>query len=207
MTDPGLLTHFTHSQPTNTVSNFVTEMMTDTFTIERFTESDRDECMNVHIKSWSESYSELFPLDFIQSVERRRPTSWKEIAAAKNLTHWVGKMKGEIVGFVHLSPTNPNDGCIFELRALYLLDKAKGTGLAKALVHAAILDIAKDVNEPSVKIRVHCLTNNYRALNFYKGIGGIFQSNTILTKEYTVDGVAKSLLHDTSTLIIDYKLK
>lgn len=133
------------------------------------TVDDIDDLVRIHNQAWQETYGGTIPqdhLDMSSNVDDRL-TFWREaICEADSKTRArirLGFVDGEPCGFVFARPTPEDDSPRgIELRVLYTLKKAHGTGLGRMLVDA-VLD--RDA------AWLWMLEGNDRAEQFYKKLG------------------------------------
>ncbi|QYH36628.1 GNAT family N-acetyltransferase [Salinibacterium sp. M195] len=121
---------------------------------------DSREVASVHTQSWKETYAGVFP-EQAWSVESRvrREAMWNELLLDENVTTVVAEIDHRIVGFAHAEhkrdePTLPTE----ELKMIYVLAEAQGTGAGQALIDAALGGAAASV---------WVLEHNPRARSFY----------------------------------------
>jgi GNAT superfamily N-acetyltransferase len=125
---------------------------------------DADELGAVHVASWREAY---FP--HIMSEEslkvatpEMRAKRWRAILEdpANARSTWVAVSEGRILGFAGVGAARDHDVTPkLELYSIYVLAEAQGTGLAQALLDAAL------GNAPAT---LWVLENNPRAQSFYR---------------------------------------
>lgn len=84
--------------------------------------------------------------------------------------YWVVRNGHEIAGFIRVKKLENNIG---QLKAVYVLPKYFGTGVAKMLMETA-LDYLKDCDE----IFVQCVAYNDRATKFYQKYGFVLDEST-----------------------------
>jgi len=119
-------------------------------------------------QSWTESYSSLLPPDVIASrtnaeaVARTAAAYLADADAGAYFWVVVGD-EGEVVGVAHACPARDDDAPQpLELAMIYLLDVAKGSGIADRLLETAIGD---------APAYLWVLAGNERAQAFYRRHG------------------------------------
>lgn len=121
---------------------------------------DAQKLAAVHTQSWKETYVGLFPPQAWSTEARlRRLEMWNELLADRDLTTVVAEVESRIVGFAHAEHSRdetpiPSE----ELKMLYVLTEAHGTGAGQALIDSAIGGAAASV---------WVLEQNPRARSFY----------------------------------------
>lgn len=127
---------------------------------------DADELGRVHVEVWREAYADLLPADFLAGLDpAARADMWR--GAAEQVVNPVSTLVARdgdgIVGFVSAGPPRDEDVDVdLELWAVYLLARARGTGLADRLVSLA-------VGERAAYLWV--FEDNHRARAFYRRHG------------------------------------
>lgn len=121
---------------------------------------DAEELAAVHTQSWEETYTGLFPEQAWSNEARlRRLGMWNVLLADNNVTTIVAEVESRIVGFAHsehnLDESSPSDE---ELKMIYVLVIAQGTGAGQALIDSALGEAAASV---------WVLEHNPRARAFY----------------------------------------
>jgi ribosomal protein S18 acetylase RimI-like enzyme len=135
------------------------------YSIRRATADDADAIGAMHVAAWREAYPHLLSA---ASLERATPESrgrrWREIIAnAREGQIFVAEAEGEIVGHSSAGPAFDEDAPrALELRSIYLLARAYGSGAAQDLLDAAI------GSEPA---RLWVAEDNPRAQAFYRRNG------------------------------------
>ncbi|MGV8912951.1 MAG: GNAT family N-acetyltransferase [Rhodoglobus sp.] len=121
---------------------------------------DAEELARVHTQSWKETYTGLFPEQAWSDESRlRREAMWNELLLDDNVTTVVAEIGDRIVGLAHAEhnrdePSLPEE----ELKMIYVLAEAQGTGAGQALIDAALGGAAASV---------WVLDQNPRARSFY----------------------------------------
>ncbi|WP_010206351.1 GNAT family N-acetyltransferase [Salinibacterium sp. PAMC 21357] len=121
---------------------------------------DAEELASVHTQSWKEAYTGLFPEQAWSEESRlRREAMWNELLLDDNVTTVAAEIDGRIVGFAH-AEHNRNEPALpaEELKMIYVLAEAHGSGAGQALIDAAL------GGAPS---SVWVLEQNPRARSFY----------------------------------------
>lgn len=121
---------------------------------------DAEELASVHTKSWKETYTGQFPEQAWSDEARlRREAMWNELLLDANVTTVIAEIDARIVGFAHAEhnrdePALPAE----ELKMIYVLAEAHGSGAGQALLDAALGGAAASV---------WVLEQNLRARSFY----------------------------------------
>ncbi|EAR24316.1 putative enoyl-CoA hydratase/isomerase family protein [marine actinobacterium PHSC20C1] len=121
---------------------------------------DAEELAAVHTKSWQETYTGLFPEQAWSEESRlRREAMWNELLTDNDTTTVVAEIESHIIGFAHAEhsreePSLPAE----ELKMIYVLSSAHGTGAGQALIDAVLGGAAATV---------WVLKQNPRARAFY----------------------------------------
>ncbi|GAA1206254.1 GNAT family N-acetyltransferase [Rhodoglobus aureus] len=121
---------------------------------------DAQELAVVHTQSWKETYTGLFPEQAWSDEARlRRLAMWNELLTDSNVTTVVAEVESRIIGFAHAEhnrdePALPTE----ELKMIYVLAEAHGTGAGQALIDSALGRAAASV---------WVLEQNPRARSFY----------------------------------------
>ncbi len=124
--------------------------------------------------SFCDTFAHLYaPEDLAAFLALFTPESWARDFADPAFTFQVGEANGEVLGYALLGPNKlPHvtlEGTL-ELRQLYLLKAAHGTGMAQALMHW-ILDEAR--RRGAKRLALSVWSENWRAQAFYRRFGFI----------------------------------
>ncbi len=134
-------------------------------TIRPATPDDLGALAQVRATAWREAYTGLLPEAVIAAQWERIPRAielWQRALDAGE-TVWLGLLDGEIVGYAHASvDSSPQAPVPLELVGLYLLRRAQGLGLGKALVRTAVGDAA---------CHLWVVESNEQAIGFYRSVG------------------------------------
>lgn len=143
------------------------------FSIRPATPEDAPGIANVHTLSWIETYANIMPKEYLESISKEHRLSiWQEILQDKNEFNFtfVLTCKNEVVGFLNAGEAREEEyGFEIELYSMYLLQKAQGKGLGKQLFQA-FLDALKEKGINSLYLWV--LRENETA-KFYESMGGV----------------------------------
>lgn len=125
--------------------------------------------------AWRESYVDLVPPEVLDGLDARRPSRvaiWEQLLQdGKHL--WLAVEGDQVVGVASAGPRRDADIDVWlELESLYLLERAKGTGVAPALLWTTIGD---------ADAYLWVLEGNERAITFYGRHG------------FVADGVARDV--------------
>lgn len=129
----------------------------------------------VHVRSWQAVYRGLAPQEYLDHLEvEQRYSVWEHIlgeAEWPRVGTFVAECGGDVVGFASICPTRDDDGqpaSTGELAAIYLLPRAWGNGLGRALM-ASVLSALRDAGFDEATLWV--LDTNSRARRFYEAAG------------------------------------
>ena len=129
--------------------------------------SDVDQIASIHVQCWRETYAGLLPDAEIakQDMQYRQNLWSKMIEAGTSHLSWI-----DGVGFAQVGQQR-DDTLVAqfprELYALYVLQKAHGTGVAQSLLHHAL-------SQGNGAFSTLVLKGNARATAFYRKSGGVF---------------------------------
>ncbi len=130
--------------------------------------SDLDAASRVRAHAWRESFAGVLPDDVVANAEAWAPAvaeRWASAMLDRGVTFWLGvDAAGEIVAVAHADAAGEADApASLELKTLYVLDAAKGSGLSDALLHRAISD--------DLPAYLWVIEGNDRAIAFYRKNG------------------------------------
>lgn len=128
------------------------------------TSADLTELADVRALAWRESYAGLLPDAVIEAQVDRKPQViglW-ERALERDESIWLALVEDHLVGYAHAAAAPAQAPAPLELVGLYLLRRAQGLGLGRALVHTAVGD---------APCLVWVLENNEPAIGFYRAAG------------------------------------
>lgn len=95
---------------------------------------DEHELADLHIVSWQVGYAEIFPSDFLASLDRSRRVSWwRDFMEAGRVVH-VAVVDDQVVGFCHADESD--DGGWGEVHAIYVHPEHWGQGHGHRLMLA-----------------------------------------------------------------------
>lgn len=129
---------------------------------------DLDAAARVRAACWRESFAGTVPDEVLANADAWAPdvaASWAADLRDRGATYWlVVDDHGVIVGVAHADAAFEADApAPLELKTLYVLDRAKGSGVAAALLHRAIGD--------EVPAYLWVIEGNARAVRFYERAG------------------------------------
>ncbi|KZK95259.1 MULTISPECIES: GNAT family N-acetyltransferase [unclassified Pseudovibrio] len=122
------------------------------FDIRRINSSDHDAIVQLWHQGWHDAHAQLVPEGVL---EYRTPEYFRKWLQSSDDEFWVA-VDGDVLGFVSANGD--------ELVKLYVLRKARGTGIAQTLLSRAEQQI-QDKGFPEAK--VFCTAGNSRAEKFY----------------------------------------
>ncbi|HYC04518.1 MAG TPA: GNAT family N-acetyltransferase [Azospirillaceae bacterium] len=137
--------------------------------IRRATPDDVPAMAAVHVACWREAYTGLMSEEVIAAMTvERRVAMWTDVLSNPEREAFVLELEGGLVGFVCIGPGR-EVGAPGEIYALYLLRKAQGRGLGRALMDTAATALKARGWWP---MRLWVLETNERAKGFYAAVGG-----------------------------------
>ncbi|NJC05056.1 ribosomal protein S18 acetylase RimI-like enzyme [Sphingomonas kaistensis] len=141
-------------------------------TIRPATAADLAAIDQVFRTTFCDTFAHLYdPADLSAFLGRFTPEAWAEEFADPAIAFQVGEADGKVVGFAKIGPNKlPHvaPGDVIELKQLYLLKSAHGSGLARALI-----DWAQDEarRRGASRMALSVFSENWRAQAFYKRCG------------------------------------
>lgn len=151
--------------------------------IKRATEDDALAIATVHVRSWQGAYPGLIPQSYLDALTPEdRVGSWAQLLKEdrwprSGVLVLVGPATGSIEGFAHICPTRDEDldpVSTGEITSIYLAPGAWGSGNGRALMAAALDEMAKAGYSTA---SLWALDTNTRARRFYE-IGGWREDGT-----------------------------
>jgi GNAT superfamily N-acetyltransferase len=138
---------------------------------------DADWMGRVHVEAWRETYAGLLPSEALEGLDpAARSAFWRDQIAR-------GRSRIAVVadaGFAAAGPQREEplrrDGWAWELYAIYLLRRAQGRGLGRALFRAV---------QPGAAFTCCVVVGNDPACRFYGAMGG----RILLTRDDAIAGV------------------
>lgn len=137
----------------------------------------------VNVQAWQQSYRGFLGDDVIdqratEEAIEARADDWAAAALA-GTSFWIAsdRLDGHVVGVANACPARDEDApTALELAMLYVLDEAKGSGLADALLQTAIGD---------APAYLWTFAGNERAFSFYRRHGFVLDGATKLAGNLT----------------------
>lgn len=140
------------------------------------TPDDARAIAEVHVAGWRWAYRDLIPESFIEGLTvEARERHWRETLSTSAGRVIVAEVAGEIVGFVGFGAAEDADGETGEVHAIYLLDRAAGTGVGRELFSRANEELRRSGFRRAV---LWVLETNERARRFYERAGWIWDGTT-----------------------------
>jgi GNAT superfamily N-acetyltransferase len=143
-------------------------------TIRTTTVADAHAIAVVHVESWRAAYRGLLPRDVLDGLSvDRRAAFWRDNIGTRDghTLVAVDEPSGRVRGFVNVGPSRDPEtagaGSVGELRAIYLLPDAWGSGTGRRLHDAALELLHPDFAEVTLWV----LDTNARARAFYEHMG------------------------------------
>ena len=136
--------------------------------------ADAEALARLHVTVWRETYGAIAPPEAVRALdETRRLPNWRATLSDPDPITGaiVAEHAGAILGVVSYGrPAQPEIPAAFEIRHLYVLSAARGTGLGAALLRAG-LDRCSTLGLPDAALAV--VRQNSRARRFYAAMGGV----------------------------------
>ena len=120
----------------------------------------------VHWQTWRESYDDLLPPEFQETMTLDRCRFFSQKYPENTLIAMDGK---KVVGFISYGNYHDETIQAGEIIALYVLKDYYGKGVSKQLMHAAFAAL-----DPFSEIYLWVLKENKRAIAFYQKMGFTF---------------------------------
>ena len=143
--------------------------------VRQATIDDAESIAQVHVRSWQETYPDLLPESFLNSlsVPKRLPL-WMEIlsnsAAARHLCVALDR-QGGVCGFAHIGPSRDAAmSGMLELYAIYVLQKDQGRGVGREMLRWLAQSCAQHAPSPH-RVYAWVLRGN-KSAGWYQRIGG-----------------------------------
>jgi len=136
--------------------------------VRQATIDDAQAIARVHVESWRETYPGIVPQSELDALDiGERAAMWRSILSdpARRELVAVAEEESGMVGFVH-GETGAGGS---QIRAIYLLRAAQGTGLGRALM-AALAERLAGLDAGPVSLEV--ARDNLGARAFYERLGG-----------------------------------
>jgi ribosomal protein S18 acetylase RimI-like enzyme len=136
------------------------------WTLAPITVDDVDEVSVVHVRVWQEAYPGLMPAAYLDGLDPDAfAQSWRERLAApgEGVRNWLARDPAGVVGIATSGPARDEDAPTdWQLYAINVLARGHGTGVAAALLDAALGD------RPAY---LWVVEGNDRAVAFYRKHG------------------------------------
>ena len=135
--------------------------------------ADAAELAQVHVRSWRETYPELLPAGFLERMSsdaHARRWAWR-LARGGEITLAAEGPEG-LAGYVSAERARRPANAVAEgeITTLYVLQRAQGLGLGRALFEAAARALAA---QGATSLIVWVLSENRAARAFYQRLGGV----------------------------------
>ena len=129
----------------------------------------------VHVASWQAAYAGIIPADYLAGLSvQNREMVWRAIIAKKETETVLAKDHGDIIGWINFGACRDKDLSenieitAGEILALYVLASHWSQGVGRQLwLHACERLYAHGFTQVSLWV----LTENVRAIRFYKAVG------------------------------------
>lgn len=145
------------------------------YTIREARPNDLAEAARVRARAWRESFTGQLPDDVLDNADAWAPdvaAEWLNDMLLRGATYWVAfDETGGMVGVANADAAFEQDApASLQLKTLYLLESAKGSGLASGLLHRAIGD--------EVPAYLWVIEGNSSAIAFYEREGFVFDGES-----------------------------
>ncbi len=141
-------------------------------TVRPATAADLPAIDQVFRTSFCDTFAHLYdPRDLAAFLGQFTPEAWAAELGDHGMAFAVGEAGGAVVGYAKLGPNKlPHvaPGAVIELKQLYLLKEAHGTGVARALMDWTIAEARCRGAE---RMALSVWSENWRAQAFYKRYG------------------------------------
>lgn len=145
---------------------------------------DAEDIATVQVATWQTAYHDIMPAEFLSALSdglKRRAEWWRErVSSAGPRDHTlVAEEGGEVIGFADIGPSRDADvdpRSVGELNAIYVLSRAWGRGVGRALMAALLFRLRA---APFDSATLWVLAENMRARRYYEAAG------------WTVDGTVR----------------
>ena len=128
----------------------------------------------VHWQTWRESYDDLLPPEFQETMTLDRCRFFSQKYPENTLIAMDGK---KVVGFISYGNYHDETIQAGEIIALYVLKDYYGKGVSKQLMHAAFVAL-----DQFSEIYLWVLKENKRAISFYQKMGFTFDGQEKILK-------------------------
>lgn len=149
--------------------------MSPTPAIRAATPADAEAIARVHVHAWRWAYRDLLPPDYLEALSAHERTArwrrWLEERRERRLAVFVAEEQtGQVVGFVSAGPARDADAgpTTGEVYAIYLEERAAGTGVGRALFERAEGELSA---RRFTSATLWVLAANERARRFYERAG------------------------------------
>lgn len=136
------------------------------------TPADLPAIARVFRTSFCDTFAHLYaPEDLAAFLAQFTPEAWAAEFASSAFAFQIGEIDGEVAGYAKLGPNklpHVDPAGVLELKQLYLLKPAHGTGMAQALMRWT-LDEAR--RRGATRLALSVWSENLRAQAFYQRFG------------------------------------
>ncbi|MCK2217614.1 GNAT family N-acetyltransferase [Actinomadura sp. ATCC 31491] len=124
----------------------------------------------VRLATWRVAYRDVMPADHLASLEVRPEVvrNRAEVLRSGRVSGLVAEVRGEVRGFALYGPSRDEDVPGMEVYAIYVLPDEFSTGMGRALMTAAVEDLAASGHGEA---GLWVLAANARARRFYERFG------------------------------------
>lgn len=136
--------------------------------------ADRDDIVNLHVRSWRENYANSLSEEFLSGdIEGNRREVWQSRLSEPNEKQYVlvAEIEGRFAGFA-CTRLDDDDELGTLVDNLHIEPDYRRCGVASHLLDETAKWVAE--NRPGQSIYLDVYEENKRAQNYYKKIGGIF---------------------------------
>lgn len=132
------------------------------------TQDDARALAEVHVITWQHAYRDVFPKEFLESLDVDRRTEWFRSHIARGAGLLLTESAGEVIGFCFFGRSS--DSGWGEVFAIYVHPAHWGTGFGRDLLEAAEEEIRLLGFD---RILLWVLESNERARAFYRRQGWV----------------------------------
>lgn len=136
--------------------------------------TDAARIASVHVRSWQQAYRELFPADYLSSLDLTLPQRehhWTQAIKAGELNVFVAIVDEQLIGWIAVGASRDKDAdpqrCA-EVMALYVLAEHWHMGVGAALWRAGLEAL---IGQGYHRATLWVLAENHRAIKFYQRAG------------------------------------
>lgn len=136
---------------------------------------DAKRIAQVHVSGWQHAYLKLMPAEYLASLSAtlpQREAYWIRAIEGKETDVLVAEVEGEVIGWLSLGPCRDEympEAASGEVMAIYILAEYWSKGIGTQLWQAGFKRL---LDQGYRRITLWVLSDNERAIRFYKRLGG-----------------------------------